>query len=376
MLDVVCNSILGRHGSVRALNPSNAYATYVFQENPGHRALALNATYDSSTILATIVDEMAKRSKLDVESAEHFLQKLRHWSRNLPAVLRRQYSTISDLEGTSNYREATIGNIHTAGSYYFGVILVTRQFLVRHTMPQLRRHGIRQTDSEDSSAYAKTAELSTACVEAANYLAKTCYVGLENEVLLDNMCILKYVLFGTRVRENYLLLTEIRAWVFTAGLVLGFALLGDNGSDSDVGVAFSNSVLFLKRTGQVSAQAEQYYRILTSFGETIEEYKRQRAREKQQSRSSLVDCIFPLSAADKELGEQTNAMQSQVPTPDFTISDLSEPMWQRYDFMSSRPGSQDGNNTWLPIADDELMLRMLWDNAASLIDPDLTTGLA
>ncbi|KAI8271057.1 Filamentous growth regulator 27 [Colletotrichum sp. SAR11_239] len=113
-----------------------------------------------------------------------------------------QFQSLSQAEQSfrarpSSDRETTIGNIHVACTYYFGIITTTREFLIQHIMPQIdgRVEAGMMTDgclvSEDNE---KTAELAKVCVDAAAYMAEMCSDALDTGVIMGNMCILKWVL--------------------------------------------------------------------------------------------------------------------------------------------------------------------------------------
>lgn len=122
---------------------------------------------------------------------------LQEWAQALPHGLRRQPGTAYQAEEPSITKEITIGNIHVACTYYFGVILVTRQFLIQHIMPQLRLavsteepwpgHG-RSPLSTDGD---ETEDLARLCTDAATYMAQMCSEAADSGYLLRNMCILK-----------------------------------------------------------------------------------------------------------------------------------------------------------------------------------------
>jgi hypothetical protein len=160
--------------------------------------LALNATFDSCAKIAIISQTLTKQKSLEPDATEHFLQMLRDWAQVLPDELRQTIKRGSEDGLNRRDREHTIGNIHVACSYYFGVILVTRQFLVASVSPKLsERHpsqGNPQVNVPSATAgVSKTAELSRVCVGAAKYLVQLCHdAGIAN-LLLGNMCILQYV---------------------------------------------------------------------------------------------------------------------------------------------------------------------------------------
>jgi hypothetical protein len=135
------------------------------------------------------VDKYGQDGSLDNESIDQFLQMFREWSQVLPHTLRHRPED-SRAGDTSRDRGALIANIHVAGTYYFGVILITRQHLIQHVLPQLGEPSKASTMSASSGI---VADRSQACVEAAIFLSQMCCEALDSGVFLGNMCIIKYV---------------------------------------------------------------------------------------------------------------------------------------------------------------------------------------
>lgn len=199
VLDLLCSSILGRPSSTPSIQRDEYETDLSSSESMDIRTLALSANYESSSILDTIVQKFAISSSLEIEAAESYLQMLREWSQALPDALRSSPKHHGDNSSPNlDPREITIGNIHVACTYYFGVILVTRQFLIMRVMSQLRGrrsgttaptggHSRDSTETQD-----KATQFSNGCVDSAAYMAQLCYEASQNNVLLDNMCILKY----------------------------------------------------------------------------------------------------------------------------------------------------------------------------------------
>lgn len=192
VLDRISNSILGRHCNVSNTRSADAYCRLTAQDHTSHRALILSATLQSSSILSAMVERLAEDGELDVASAERFFGLLRDWSQRLPAVLRQHLPLEGEVEPDAANRGLIIGKIHAACTYYFGVILVTRPFLVQQIMRQMQSHGSVSRLTDDVDELEKVKELSTACIEAATYMAQMCDEAMELGVLLGNMCILKY----------------------------------------------------------------------------------------------------------------------------------------------------------------------------------------
>lgn len=187
VFDVVCNSILGRSSSTPSLRPGQS--SYVSDRSDNstdtvYRALALGATYEITAVLDTAVNKSAE-SELDVDTAESLVLALQQTSRNFPSVLRS-----SDTEGSTKSRHVIIGNMHVSGAYYFSVILVTRQFLIQHIIPQLS-DGSKIFQHQDLADKSKIDQLAHACIEAATFMAHMCHQVMRSGHLLGNMCILK-----------------------------------------------------------------------------------------------------------------------------------------------------------------------------------------
>lgn len=149
-----------------------------------YRALALDATHEITGVLNTAVKKSGD-GELDVDTAESLVLALQQRSRDFPSILRT-----SNTEDSTKSRHATIGNVHVSGSYYFSVILVTRQFLVQHVVPQLS-NGSNIPQQYDSLAKGKVDQLANACIEAATFMAHMCHSVMRSGRLLGNMCILK-----------------------------------------------------------------------------------------------------------------------------------------------------------------------------------------
>lgn len=283
-----------------------------------------------------------------------------------------------------------IANVHVAGTYYFGIILVTRQFLIQNVMPQLHGHaskakkGQHQNNREGYKGADAVADLSRSCIGAAIYMAQMCREAVDAGVFMGNMCIIK-------------------AWIFAAGLVLGFALLADESSDTEAREAFRGSQHVLSIIGRLSPQARQYHGILSAFSDAIDNYKRQMRRERNESGIPYVEQILSydsasvVSAQKQKNGvfdrynegsavvDDTGQGQSQIPLGGGTgISQLPTPGFNVDDNPAGEAGFWDGSDTlssvnmaeflpdeWSSPADNELMLRILWDGYTMGFDDPL-----
>lgn len=336
VFDVVCNSILGRASSTPPLRPGPS--SYVANDNNTeseciYRALALGATYEISATLETAVTK-SSAGELNTEAAENLVLALQKCSRSFPSILRQ-----TDTEGNAN-RHAVIGNIHVSGVYYFSVILVTRHSLIQHVVPRLV--GGQQTShkSTDPAEKAKVTQLADACIEAATFMAQMCHQVMKSGNLVGNMCIVK-------------------AWMFAAGLVLGFSMLVENEKKSlKRRTAFLQSLHVLGELKQLSPQAEQYYTILSSFHVAIKAYKEKQGQGTQEARPTLVDRVFQPDM-EMDFDDENDAIATQLPSPELSTPELTFPQWQHEMPVASLSGMMPIDPAFFD--ENDSIMQMLWD---------------
>lgn len=159
-----------------------------------HRNQTVDAACAFAAILNRIVDKLTEESQLGLIRAERFLDEIRDWSKSLPPALRQRPRKGSAQSHRSHSREIVIGNIHVACTYYFGISLTTREFLIQHIMSQLDTE-MSSSDSRHvditSEEEKRIAELSNVCVDSAVFMAEMCSDALDSRTIMGNMCILK-----------------------------------------------------------------------------------------------------------------------------------------------------------------------------------------
>jgi hypothetical protein len=275
-LDLIVTSILGRAGGPSLLDISDVEPHNKDPISPRHRTL--EATYRVCSIIDDLQQDFAKGGISDFKSAEDYLQRLRNWSQGVPPEL-RQFTSANAINTDS---EHVIGAVHISCNYYFAVILVTRPFLISHLMKKLRGsgtdtpHPATTTTDED-----KITKLANACLDSAIFMSQTGYQAMESGYLLGNMCLLK-------------------AWLFAAGLLLGFSLFAKVGENTEVEDAFKNAITVLRMLAVLSPQAGHYTDILTKFSDAIHMYKRKIKDERRRMTNEYVDQIFTIDLAQPQ----------------------------------------------------------------------------
>ncbi|KAK6615709.1 hypothetical protein H4I95_00861 [Botrytis cinerea] len=308
VLDLLCSSILARPSSIPSIERDEYEIDSSNPEDMDHRTLALYATYESSSIIETIVHKFAKSSRVDVQSADTYLQMLREWSQALPSALR----SVPDPAFEGDYRETTIGNVHVSCTYYVGIMMVTRQFLISHVMFQLRRNSsskskrITEVPSISPSEREKIVQFSDACVQSAHLMVELSYEAFLGNVLLDNMCILK-------------------AWLFSAGLVLGFSLLVEGEAPTHIHRSFDHACTVLKKLARLSPQAEQYHDILLRFSTAINLYRQQLLKTQKDSNNVYVEKLMTIAPFNRESREGESSTEFQSSSQPVLIDDQAFP---------------------------------------------------
>ncbi|KAL4879453.1 hypothetical protein BJY04DRAFT_229014 [Aspergillus karnatakaensis] len=240
------------------------------------------------SILEDIVDAQRRSTGLlHVPLAETQLQSLRHWSRALPSHLRTFIAQSTLERGSSDLRpldrQSLMGSMHLSCAYYFAVILITRPFLVAYLMSRLRGrapdHLISDPDqaSDINIKNNKVSRLAQVCVSSASYMVDMCVKAKGAGFTFGNMCLLK-------------------AWVFAAGLVLGFSMFAGE-PRHDINESFGSACTVLAEIALTSPQAQLYHDILTSFAEAVDAYRQRVENERRLTVQHYMDQVLVIDTA-------------------------------------------------------------------------------
>lgn len=233
------------------------------------RWLASRAVFTICSHIIELEQQIGNGTVVDSANAEKFLKRLRQWNTTLPPEL-RHFAGMREAPLDPPQREMFIGATHVACTYYFTIILVTRPFLISHLVSQIRR---RRRPSMGQSEPPHVSDLAQACIDSARYMAKTGYMAINSMILSNNMCLLK-------------------AWMFAAGLLLGFSMFAQTEPAPEIDEAFQNAIAVLERLAQLSPQARHYFEILTTFSDAIFIRRDQIGKERQRKSDRFVSQIF------------------------------------------------------------------------------------
>ncbi|KAJ9637424.1 hypothetical protein H2204_004848 [Knufia peltigerae] len=291
-LDTVANSILGRPGSLPLVRVDYLEGSEANQIGNGNQTVQAVAT--ACSLLDEIIQNLGGVNKIDILQAEEALVKLRAWSRTLPVDLRR-FPCHDSACATSADRQFAFGILHVSCVYYFTVILVTRPFLTVDLVGRLKpKPRYPSTHPADLVVASKVSKLSQVCLTSALYMAEICDKYASSCLLIGNFCFVK-------------------AWVFGAGLVLGFAIFAGE-SRSDIKHGFTRTCEVLRGLACMSPQAKHYFEILSRFSEDIGRYRQRRDLERRKVIEQYLDKILDLDVVQPLESQYSPAGQSWATT--------------------------------------------------------------
>lgn len=277
-------------------------------ENGTKSLLAFDAVTRSSTLLEEIVDQLSCGKILHVPTAEHLLARLRSWNKSVPDHLRNiklaydtaytQSDGLSDLvcgldDAISNHnqrlshddRQRLTGSLHVSCIYYFAVILITRPFLIAYLLSRLRGRAPDQLipDPAEASDVAiknsTVSKMAQVCVSAAIHTAETCAAAKTSGFEFGNLCLLK-------------------AWLFGAGLVLGFSKFAGE-PRKDIDDSFDSVCDILETIATTSPQAKLYREILETLKEAIVKWHNRVRNQVKRTVQHYIDQILHIEGGQE-----------------------------------------------------------------------------
>ena len=126
----------------------------------------------------------------------------------------------------------------------------------------------------------------------------------------------------TRHRSSFLFHSALanlrlpRAWMFAAGLILGFSMFAQGETKFEMDAAFNGAREVLKKLSENSPQAEHYYEILTGFADAIQRHRQHLSREKRRSNNKYVSQLLTLDVNPSGTGSPQATFSPRTPSRD------------------------------------------------------------
>lgn len=190
-MDTAISSILGRPAATSTQYNQKQPSTIVANGDNLGGSVALQANYELACLLDQRVQSLYGSDRITAEGARACLDQLNAWSTRLPPNLRLASISVRDSEG----QEQVAGGLHVSCFYYFGVMLLSRPFLIVCITNRLAKArddtGVVETELAEANAEIEMQEIAKACLGAATYMVQTCIETQEHGLLPDNMRLLK-----------------------------------------------------------------------------------------------------------------------------------------------------------------------------------------
>ncbi|KAI8952152.1 hypothetical protein F4801DRAFT_242360 [Xylaria longipes] len=261
VLDLYLSQSMGRPPAAADPDCTVSYHAPLGDGSGGEAYDLLNASVQILSLVEGIIWEVYSRRKISLQLTEGISRQLREWSGKwLPALLRATNTNTNNKRGDGSGAGAaaaatagSTGACQVLASYYYGVMLISRPFLMYELCKRLpdpttttrprtgAGAGTETTTNRSSSGRAK---LANACIDAATLL-----IGLISE----------YTSTGASDRRMPLIVS----WLFASSLVVGVGLLGGFGRSLEKSARLSEAAL--EHFAQHDAHAAQYARIAASL---------------------------------------------------------------------------------------------------------------
>ncbi|KAI4622189.1 hypothetical protein J4E83_004929 [Alternaria metachromatica] len=267
--DQLISNALGRPPSTSDVDCTVKYNTFA-DNTETDDANILDASVQIFMIIERVVVEVYSRKRISLRIADYVSRQLKSWAS-------KWLQKLSHLTTRPHSREAVVGACSTLCSYYYGIMLLTRPFLIYELYEYMGaplKSGGSQADHQEKRKYADAA------LDAASTLVDTLLVVTITKQLPRKMPL-------------------IVSWLFTATLVLAVGILGDAGLmlvDS-----CKDAITCMDYFGQVDPHARQYSQVAQSLLKITTAHAKKRELHLRRKRKQASSELFGLLP-----GESTN----------------------------------------------------------------------
>ncbi|KAF1832442.1 hypothetical protein BDW02DRAFT_424896 [Decorospora gaudefroyi] len=271
VIDQLISNALGRPPSTSDVDCTVKYSVEGIQGNPDAPNV-LDASVQIFMIIERIVVEVYSRKRISLRIADYVSRQLKNWA----SKWLRMLSDITNGPNTAS-REAIVGACSTMCSYYYGIMLLTRPFLIYELyeyMGASLRSGGTQADHQEKRKYADAA------LDAASSLVDT---------------LLAVINAGQLPRKMPLIVS----WLFTATLVLEVGILGHSGPVLEG--SCKDAITCLNYFGSVDPHARQYSQVAQSLLKITSAHAKKRELHLRQKRKQASSELFGLLPSEPSL---------------------------------------------------------------------------
>jgi hypothetical protein len=175
-MDCFLSAMLGRPNGIDNRDATDSFADDNEEDSSNTSAdalelAALTASVHASRLIGDILSNVYAERKISVKLAHQLSAKFQAWKDSLPPILHWQNISLPNEDP-----RATLAQLHVNLSYFHGIILLTRPFLLQKILNQIRAPGGSvgglappQTAGPSETGSANAERFPGACVRSALY---------------------------------------------------------------------------------------------------------------------------------------------------------------------------------------------------------------
>lgn len=174
VMDCFISAMLGRPNGINSRDaPQSSFASDEddAEGEEGIEADALTASVRASQLIGDILSYVYAERKISVRLAHHLSARFHSWKASLPPVLHWQNISLPNEDPRT-----TLAQLHVNLSYFHGIILLTRPFLLQKIINRIRETkadggmlGELRMDGKKETSSASAEPFPPACVRSAVY---------------------------------------------------------------------------------------------------------------------------------------------------------------------------------------------------------------
>jgi hypothetical protein len=268
----------------------------------------LDASVQIFMIIERVVVEVYSRKRISLRIARYVSHQLKGWAANWLSPLN---NVILGSSSNAKARQTVVGACQTLCSYYYGIMLLTRPFLIYELYEYL---GASMRTSSTRSDHLEKEKFADAALDAAVAFVDTLGRVIATDKLPRRSPTIVYVV---TVLETCLVLISLmisRSWLFTTSLVLAVGVLGRSGLSFEENC--KASIRCLDYFATVDPHARQYSSIVKALLQTTTELVKKREqslRSQRKQASSQLFGLLPLDTARRSSSPQPRQAVPAVP---------------------------------------------------------------
>ncbi|EUC49619.1 hypothetical protein COCMIDRAFT_84123 [Bipolaris oryzae ATCC 44560] len=267
VIDQLISNVLGRPPSTSDVDCTVKYVTSEdIRSDTG--ANILDASVQIFMIVERVVVEVYSRKRISLRIADYVSRQLKNWAS-------KWLGNLSDIITRQQSREAVVGACSTLCSYYYGIMLLTRPFLIYEIyeyMGASLKNGGTPADHQEKRKYADAA------IDAASVLVDTLRVLIKADQLPRRMPL-------------------VVSWLFTATLVLAVGILGNSGLLLEE--SCKDAITCMDYFGMVDHHARQYSHAAQSLLKITTAHAKKRELHLRRKRKQASSELFGLLPSEQ-----------------------------------------------------------------------------